>query len=322
MINRSNTAKTAVFDLLINGRGREKGGGWKRWRRELRGRPERLSDVRRFSRVDRVAQPRAGRRTRSAVGTALAAVALTALAACGSAGTPTDPAIAAPGPMVGQRMNVTLPAAVTNGVLVSSSGKRFSLASLRGKVVVISDAMTLCQETCPLDTANVVAAARAAQHAGVGNRIVFLSVTVDPERDTPVQLAAYRRLFAPAPADWLTVTGDPAQLATLWKTLGVYIHRVPDTPPYPRNWRTGKPLSYDITHSDEVFFLDKSGHERFLLEGAPHLAPHTSLPRTLAKFLDAHGQRNITHPSKLAWTLPQELQVLSWLTQHHIAGSS
>jgi cytochrome oxidase Cu insertion factor (SCO1/SenC/PrrC family) len=245
--------------------------------------------------------------------------ALLALSGCASGGAG-DPGggPAAPGARIGQRLDVVLPAAAANAILVSSTGRRFSIASLRGKIVVISDAMTLCQETCPLDTANLVAAARAAERAGIGSRFVFLSVTVDPRRDTPAQLAAYRRLFTPAPADWLTATGSPAQLAAMWHALGVYIKRVPDSPPLPHNWRTGAPLHYDITHSDEVFFVDRSGQERFLLEGAPHLAPDAPIPPRLLRFMDATGHRNITHPMKLAWTLPQELQVLSWLAGKRI----
>ena len=68
-----------------------------------------------------------------------------------------------------------------------------------------------------------------------------------------------------------------------------------------------------------MFFIDAHHRERFLLEGAPHLAAGTSIPPALARFMDATGHRNITHPDPLAWTLPQELDVLSWLTQHRIA---
>ena len=240
-----------------------------------------------------------------------------ALTACGG-----DTAVPAPGPQVGQRLDAPLPPAITDAVLVSSSGQRFTLASLRGKIVVVSDAMTLCQETCPLDTANVVAAARAALKAGLGRRIVFLSITVDPERDTPAQLAAYRRLFAPAPPDWITATGAPSTLAAFWKAFGVYFHRVPNHPPLPRNWRTGQPLTYDVVHSDEVFFLDEHGRERFLLEGAPHVPSGSAIPAELYKFMSPTGHRHVTHPSKLAWTLPQALGVLSWLTNHRIPGST
>jgi cytochrome oxidase Cu insertion factor (SCO1/SenC/PrrC family) len=250
---------------------------------------------------------------RAAVTAALSALAV-ACAACGKG----DPAIAPPGPRIGQPINAPLPATISNAVLVSSSGSRFTLASLRGKVVVVSDVMTLCQESCPLDTADVVAAARAATRNGLSKKIVFLSITIDPNRDTPVQLTAYRRQFAPAPSDWITATGAPRTLHAFWKAFGVYIKRVPDQPPVPHNWRTGKPLTYDLTHSDEIFFLDQHGHERFVLDGVPHLAPGTTIPPTLNKFLDAKGHQNVTSPSKLAWTLPQELRVLSWLSGKHI----
>jgi protein SCO1/2 len=211
-----------------------------------------------------------------------------------------------------------LPSSVIDTVLVSSSGRRFTLVSLHGKVVIVSDVMTLCQETCPLDTANVVAAARAVQRAKLGKQVVFLSITIDPQRDTIAQLAAYRRLFAPAPPDWITATGTRAGLAAFWKAFGVYIHRVPDHRPLPRNWRTGRPLTYDLTHSDEVFFLDRQGRERFVLDGTPHVAAGSLIPATLRKFLDAKGHHNVMRPGGFAWTLPQALDVLSWLLNHRV----
>ena len=113
------------------------------------------------------------------------------------------------------------------------------------------------------------------------------------------------------------------QLAALWKALGVFIERVADEPPAPRDWLTGKSLTYDLTHSDEVFFIDRHGRERFVLDGAPHVAPGAPLPAALKKFLDDSGRQNLTQPDAQAWTLSQELQVLSWLIGRRIpAGSS
>lgn len=255
------------------------------------------------------------RRTLRRVCAVAAAVAVgLGLAGCGSG----DPSIPPPSPRIGQPVNAPLPAAITNAVLVSSSGQRFTIGSLRGKVVVVSDVMTLCQESCPLDTADVVALARDAERNGLGKKIVFLSLTIDPQRDTIPQLAAYRHQFAPAPADWITATGAPDAIHALWKAFGVYIQRVPDHPPLPHSWRTGKPLTYDLTHSDEVFFLDQRGRERFVLDGVPHLAPGTKLPPTLNRYLDAKGHHNVTSPSKMAWTVPQALDVLSWLVGQRI----
>lgn len=171
-----------------------------------------------------------------------------------------------------------------------------------------------------MDTANVVAAARAVERAGLGSKVEFVSVTVDPHRDTPIQLAAYRKLYGPAPADWMVLTGSPAVLDAFWKELGVYVHKTIDKPPFPHNWRTGKPLKYDITHADAVFFLDGHGHERSVLMGLPYVAKGTSIPPTLLAFMDAEGHRNLTQPPPGAWTVPQELKILSWLVQRRITA--
>jgi protein SCO1/2 len=241
---------------------------------------------------------------------ALAAVCATALLLC-SCGA--DSGVAPPPPSVGQTANAPVPKQILQTGLVDSSGRQLTIASLRGKVVVVSDAMTLCQGTCPLDTANVVGAARRVEAAGLGQRVVFLTVTIDPARDTPARLAAYRRLYAPAPADWLALTGSAAGLNTFWDGLGVYREKAAEERPAPEDWWTGKPLSYDITHSDQVFFLDGNSHRRFVLDGAPHVAPGTPVPRTLLNFLSAEGRRDLAHPDAQAWTQAQVVQVLSWL---------
>jgi protein SCO1 len=224
-----------------------------------------------------------------------------------------DPTVPAPPASAGHPMNMRLPVAISRAGLLDSDGNRITIGSLRGKVVVISDLLTLCQETCPLDTANIVAAARRVTAAGLGNRVEFLSITVDPGRDTPTRLTAYRRLYRPAPADWLTITGAPSTLNTFWNRLGVFRKRVPEDAPAPRDWMTGRPLSYDVTHSDQVFFLDTHGHQRFVLDGTPHIARGAPVPPTIRSFLSAEGRHNMNHPGVGAWTLNQELDVLAWL---------
>lgn len=241
-----------------------------------------------------------------------AAVAL--VAGCGS-DPPPPPASA------GETFRAPLPAGIRAATFVAADGRRIALGSLTGKVVVISDMMTLCQESCPLDTANVVAGARAAERAGLGDRVEFLSITIDPDRDTPAQLAAYRGLYAPAPANWMLLTGSDTSIAALWKALGVYIEKVPDTPPAPKSWLTGQPLTYDLTHSDDVFFLDRHGVDRFVLDGVPHVAPGAPLPGRLVGFMDAQGHANLSHPQPGAWTLQQELQAVSWLAGRQIPAS-
>ncbi|MGH3497091.1 MAG: SCO family protein [Nocardioidaceae bacterium] len=255
----------------------------------------------------------------------LLAAALVALVAGAGCGGPSDAANrpAAPAQSVGTTLDRAVSGSILDLPLRTSTGQATSLRAYAGKVIVLSDMMTLCAETCPLDTANVVDAARAVERAGLGDKVAFLSITVDPRRDTVPQLAAYRRLFTPPPSDWETLTGSPADLARLWKYFGVYYKRVPQGVPPDKNWRTGKPLAYDIEHADLLLFLDHAGHERFVLNGAPHVASGASVPKKLHDFLDEAGLKNLRRSAGFGtWTTPQALSAISWLIGHEIAGSS
>nr|WP_246299414.1 SCO family protein [Nocardioides panaciterrulae] len=199
--------------------------------------------------------------------------------------------------------------------LTDEQGRTVHLSDYAGRTVVLQDVTTLCQELCPIDTATFVSTARQYQdRADDPSDTVFLSVTVDPERDTPAQLRAYRRQYAGAGdqlPQWHLLTGSPADLAALWKFLGVYVEKVPQDGAV-RNWRTGQPLTYDVQHSDEVFFLDGSGAEQYLLDGMPSLGERR-IPGDLQRFMSARGHRNERRDS--GWTATQALGVLAWL--HH-----
>lgn len=220
---------------------------------------------------------------------------------------------AEPGADVGTATDHALPVRILDLPFTNSTGATVHLRDFTGKILAISDVMTLCQETCPLDTATFVQTTRDEDAAGHRDGEVFVSITVDPARDTTAQLAAYRQLFTKPPLNWLTLTGPASSVDALWSFLGVWRHKVPDPATAPaHNWRTGKALTYDIEHSDEVFFLDRRGHERFVLEGPPY-APRSSIPATLYGFMDAQGHQNVTSPPSTAWTETQARQVLTWL---------
>ncbi|SDN21224.1 SCO family protein [Actinacidiphila guanduensis] len=254
------------------------------------------------------------------MGAVLAALGL-ALAGCGGGTTANGSGTgdAVPDGATGDSaLNLALPHDLMTAPLVDSTGRTTSLAAFRGKVVVVSDVMTLCQETCPMDTANVVQAAEAVEKAGLGDKVEFLSITIDPARDSVAQLAAYRNLFAPAPADWKTLTGKPSDLAALWKGLGVWSQKVAEEDPPGKNWRTGATLTYDIDHSDDIFVLDGNGREQSLLQGVAGLAPGSHLPKDLDRFLNDDGRRNLAHPGGDAWTPSQVLQKVGSLLHRSI----
>lgn len=243
-------------------------------------------------------------------------------AGCGSGAAGAASAPTPPSQGVGTRLDAPVAREVLSLPLRDSAGHVRRLADFRGRVLVVSDAMTLCQEACPVDTAGVVQLARDVDKAGLQDKVEFLTVTIDPARDTPARLGAYRRLFAPVPQNWLTLTGSAVDIARLWKSFGVYMHRVPEGKPAATDWLTGKPLTYDVDHSDEVFFLSGQGHERFVLEGLPHVDHGTSVPRRLYRFMDAQGHQNVNDPQDAGWTVPQGLQVLGWLLGRPVGSSA
>lgn len=224
----------------------------------------------------------------------------------------------APGHQVGTKIAdpQPLPAGIAHLPLRDSQGHSVSLASYRGKVVVISDILTLCQETCPMETTNLVAAARAVDNAGLADKVEFLTITVDPQRDTPKRLAAYRTFFAKPNQlpNWDLLTGKPADIHRLWKYFGVFVKKTKEPTPPATDWLTHEPLTYDVAHSDLVIFLDGHGRERFEISGPADVAIPSKVPSPLRGFLDHQGDENLKHPGSLAWTPQQVQQVVGWLT--------
>ena len=223
------------------------------------------------------------------------------------------PAGKGPVPKTGMALDQPVPAAVANLPLVDQDGRRFTLAGLHGKTVVLTDFLTLCQEVCPMTSANVSGAQQAVARAGLGGQVVFVEATVDPGRDTPARLAAYQKLFGATP-DWRFATGSAADLARLWKFFGVYYAKVAEDPgPPPKDWWTGKPLTYDVQHQDVVYVLGPDGHERWEDTATPD-ARGQALPHPLATFLNAQGRQNQSAPSGPTWTAGDVEQALTYVT--------
>lgn len=252
------------------------------------------------------------RNPRGAPAALLAAAAVAVLlAGCGG-----DPP-GAPPVSAGATVDRPVPASVANLSFTTSSGARISLSDLRGKVVVLADFLTLCGEECPMTSANMNLMARTAAQDGLAGQVVFVEFTVDPGRDTPARLAAYRALYATA-GNWILLTTSPSNLAKFSKYFGVFYAKTKEGSPPDRDWLTGKPLTYDIAHQDAVIFLDKQGHERFLLLGNAN-TQGTTPPATLNNFMDAAGHKDLTDPGPLSWTVPEGLQVVSWLLGRKVA---
>jgi protein SCO1/2 len=98
--------------------------------------------------------------------------------------------------------------------LIDATGRPFELASLRGKAVVVSFVYTTCNGSCPATTHNLYRVQEALKGAGLwGERVHFVSITLDPARDTPEVLGNYARIYGADPAAWHFVSGPPDRVA-------------------------------------------------------------------------------------------------------------
>ena len=92
--------------------------------------------------------------------------------------------------------------------LISQDGAPVALTDLRGKVVAVTFIYTSCTDTCPMLTA-LMAYVQDQLGQDFGKRIAFVSITVDPDRDTPEVLKQYADTFG---ADLKVGHSSPVQL--------------------------------------------------------------------------------------------------------------
>jgi len=104
--------------------------------------------------------------------------------------------------------------------VVTQDGKvlKFYDDVIKDKIVLISFIYTNCPDLCPLTTARIT---QVEDRLGdmVGRDIFFISMTVDPERDTPERLKEFATAFGVGPG-WLFLTGKPEDIRRINSSLG------------------------------------------------------------------------------------------------------
>jgi cytochrome oxidase Cu insertion factor (SCO1/SenC/PrrC family) len=101
--------------------------------------------------------------------------------------------------------------AVPDFKLIDSTGKSMGLTDLSGKVWVVNFIYTTCTDTCPLQS---LAMAKL-QKDFTGKPVKMVSISVDPERDTPQVLAAYAAKYDADGRRWHFLTGQREQVIKL-----------------------------------------------------------------------------------------------------------
>ena len=105
--------------------------------------------------------------------------------------------------------------------LTSQDGAQVSLTDFRGKVVAVTFIYTFCTDTCPVLTP-MMSFVQDRLGRDFGVKIAFVSITVDPERDTSEALKEYAQAFGADLRGWSFLTGAPEAIREATRRYGVF----------------------------------------------------------------------------------------------------
>ncbi|MEZ5854840.1 MAG: SCO family protein [Hyphomicrobiaceae bacterium] len=128
-------------------------------------------------------------------------------------------------------------------VMSTQDGRQLTDLDLKGKPFAIFFGFTQCPDVCPttmLEVANIMN-----KLGPDADKMKFLFVSVDPERDTPAILKQYLASFDER---IIGLVGTPEQTANIVRAYRVYFAKVPTKE------------SYTINHTATVFLMDATGH--------------------------------------------------------------
>jgi protein SCO1/2 len=141
--------------------------------------------------------------------------------------------------------------------LTGTEGQAFDSAALSGKVWVASFVFTSCKNSCPMLTAQMK---RLSQSLPAGDAYALISLSVDPDKDTPKALAAYAKAMGAEDPRWHFLTGKKAVLKELiqggFKLVAEPGEALTDVRGHP-----------DILHSSKLVLIDKHGAIRGYYDG-------------------------------------------------------
>ena len=136
--------------------------------------------------------------------------------------------------------------------LTSQDGMPVALADLRGKVVALAFIYTGCPDICPMLTQKMVDV-QDALGPEFGAKIAFVSITLDPERDTPEVLKDYAQFWGAKLDGWAFLTGSLEAVRDVTRRYGVFFAKKEDG---------------SVEHSQLTTLVDAEGQIRVQYLGA------------------------------------------------------
>jgi protein SCO1 len=144
--------------------------------------------------------------------------------------------------------------------LTDERGRPFARDDLLGKVWVADFVFTSCSDACPRLTQRM----RALQdRLDPLDRVRLLSISVDPERDTPDKLRAYGETYGARGDLWRFLTGSPGEVErTVVKGFKMAMAKVPAADAARESDEELRAQAFDILHGDRLVLVDSEARIR------------------------------------------------------------
>lgn len=151
--------------------------------------------------------------------------------------------------------------------LTDQRGQPFGTRELAGKVWVADFIFTACQEACPLLSERMKEVGHRAKRLGPDFHLV--SISVDPERDTPQKLAAYGARYGANPIAWSFLTG-PADAIESAVVGGFKVGMGKEKQATPGNGEAaGNGEFWQIFHGENLVLVDRHLRIRGYFQASP-----------------------------------------------------
>lgn len=185
--------------------------------------------------------------------------------------------------------------------LTDQNGDNFDTAKLVGKPYVVSFFFATCPTFCLDLNKEIERINRSVKNVDMQ----FLTISVDPDKDTPEVLGKYAERFGAKPERWAFLTGDLYKI----KEVGEHMFNV---------------VIDKNTHTDSILLVDKWGRyrDRFKWDQPYDMKRFVKVAKELAAETEPPFGQTIKTRNAMAGHEPKDMNNVRWIREFHLTERS
>jgi protein SCO1/2 len=146
------------------------------------------------------------------------------------------------------KVDIPVMKAMNDFSLDNINGSTYTFSESKGKVRLVEFMFTNCPDICPATTYNMSKLQDQLKEKGLfGDKVEFVTITFDPEFDTPEVLQKYAEKFKADQSGWQFLRGDTQAIEKVTKDFGMAVLKQPDG---------------SFAHTARMFLVDGDGNMR------------------------------------------------------------